>query len=158
VVLEELYALWFAHLWDNIWSVRETTAVALGEVLRVYGDEAWARLMPVLKERLPQALVQPRESTKNGALQNVSTFGVVMPKASKAASDVLPPPMDDAPGMPAARIPEESDQSRCVVAKRTGGSNVRGGTAAASPPHAHKLRCVAQVREPDHVQLRVSGT
>jgi hypothetical protein len=57
-VLEELYALWFAHLWDNIWSVRETTAVALGEVLRVYGDEAWARVMPVLKERLPQVRLE----------------------------------------------------------------------------------------------------
>ena len=216
VVLQELYDLWFAHMWDNIWSVRETTAVALGEVLRVYGDEAWAKLMPVLKERLPQALVQPRESTKNGALQNVSTFGVVMPKAPSGL--VPPPPMDDAdaPGMPAARIPEESDQSRCVVCRpvrlirsccfsirglslsrltlepnpqprpsrslrecaarsAVAGGNTRvklvwldrwccKGPFAFSGPfrftsNLHVLRfCVAQVRESDHVQLRLSGT
>lgn len=28
--LQELYSLWFAHLWDNIYSVREDSAVALG--------------------------------------------------------------------------------------------------------------------------------
>ncbi len=27
---QELYSLWFAHLWDNIFSVREDSAVALG--------------------------------------------------------------------------------------------------------------------------------
>jgi hypothetical protein len=31
VVLQDLYTLWFAHLWDNIFSVREDSAVALGD-------------------------------------------------------------------------------------------------------------------------------
>ena len=30
-MLEELYTLWFAHLEDNIYSVREDSAVALGD-------------------------------------------------------------------------------------------------------------------------------
>jgi hypothetical protein len=33
-VLEELYTLWFAHLEDNIYSVREDSAVALGNAGR----------------------------------------------------------------------------------------------------------------------------
>ncbi len=43
--LEELYALWFSHAWDNIFSVREDAAVALGNVVRAYGDEALQRVL-----------------------------------------------------------------------------------------------------------------
>lgn len=44
--LQELYALWFAHLWDNIYSVRQDSATALGNAVRAYGDEAVARILP----------------------------------------------------------------------------------------------------------------
>jgi len=36
-VLAELYELWAAHLWDNIPTVRENSAAALGGALRTYG-------------------------------------------------------------------------------------------------------------------------
>jgi hypothetical protein len=45
-MLDDLYSLWFAHLWDNIPSVREDTAIALGNVVRSYGQEALDRVLP----------------------------------------------------------------------------------------------------------------
>ena len=62
--LEELYGLWFDHLWDNIWSVREDSAVALGKVMSAYKDEAVAKVVAKLKEDLPKAKDQPKDSTK----------------------------------------------------------------------------------------------
>eukprot|EP00854_Cymbomonas_tetramitiformis_P005490 gene5490-6653_t len=75
-VLEELYELWFSHLWDNIWSVRETSAIALANVARAYGEEAIPRIAKLAKERLPMALIQPRDSKRFGTLENSTTFGV----------------------------------------------------------------------------------
>ena len=62
--LEELYELWFSHLWDNIWSVREDSAVALGMVMRAYGDEAVARVVAKLDTELLKAKDQPADSKK----------------------------------------------------------------------------------------------
>lgn len=45
-MLDDLYRLWFAHLWDNIPSVREDSAVALANVVRSYGQEAVERILP----------------------------------------------------------------------------------------------------------------
>ena len=47
-MLDDLYSLWFAHLWDNIPSVREDTAIALGNVIRSYGQEALDRILPTV--------------------------------------------------------------------------------------------------------------
>ncbi|CAD7696000.1 unnamed protein product [Ostreobium quekettii] len=76
VVLDELYDLWFAHLWDNIGSVRENTAIALGKAVQAYGEEALSRLLPVLKERLAKAKEQPEHSSQFSDLENTTTFGV----------------------------------------------------------------------------------
>jgi hypothetical protein len=38
-LLADLYALWAAHLWDNIPTVRENSAAALGRALRAYGPQ-----------------------------------------------------------------------------------------------------------------------
>ncbi|KAK9823094.1 hypothetical protein WJX72_000228 [[Myrmecia] bisecta] len=57
--LEELYPLWLEHLDDNIFSVRENAAIALGDVVRAYQQEALDRLLPVLREMLPRAKEQP---------------------------------------------------------------------------------------------------
>lgn len=44
-----MYALWFDHLWDNIPTVREDSAVALAQAVRAYGQEALDKIIPVLR-------------------------------------------------------------------------------------------------------------
>lgn len=80
-VLEELYDLWFAHLWDNIPTVRENSAVALSKAVQAYGQEALDRVLPVVREMLPKAHEQPNESKKYSDLENVTQFGVAARKA-----------------------------------------------------------------------------
>eukprot|EP00163_Fabomonas_tropica_P005317 TRINITY_DN14826_c0_g2_i1.p1 TRINITY_DN14826_c0_g2~~TRINITY_DN14826_c0_g2_i1.p1 ORF type:complete len:711 (-),score=131.78 TRINITY_DN14826_c0_g2_i1:100-2232(-) len=79
--LEELYELWIAHLSDNIWSVRENAAFALGQVMVAYGDEASERVLAVLREQLPLALTQEDDSKLHNGLSNTTTFGVAEKKA-----------------------------------------------------------------------------
>ena len=47
--LPDLEPLWLGHLDDNIPSVREDAAVALGDVVRAYGQEALAKILPALR-------------------------------------------------------------------------------------------------------------
>eukprot|EP00010_Vexillifera_abyssalis_P001453 CAMPEP_0201560856 /NCGR_PEP_ID=MMETSP0173_2-20130828/78487_1 /ASSEMBLY_ACC=CAM_ASM_000268 /TAXON_ID=218659 /ORGANISM="Vexillifera sp., Strain DIVA3 564/2" /LENGTH=459 /DNA_ID=CAMNT_0047975319 /DNA_START=765 /DNA_END=2144 /DNA_ORIENTATION=- len=85
-LLQDLYALWFAHLSDNIQSVRQNTAQALaGFVLKAYPEKALARIIPVIDALLPMAHKQCADSKLNASLENVSTFGVA--KAKKIARD-----------------------------------------------------------------------
>ena len=49
VLEKELWALWQAHLWDNIPSVRRNTSIAIGNALRSYGQEALDRIAPVVR-------------------------------------------------------------------------------------------------------------
>ena len=58
-VLEELYSLWFAHLADNIYSVRQDSAVALGDAARAYGEEAVSRIVTQLQTVLPPPRTSP---------------------------------------------------------------------------------------------------
>ena len=44
--MPDLERLWLMHLDDNIPSVREDAAVALGDVVRAYGREALDKLLP----------------------------------------------------------------------------------------------------------------
>ena len=55
LMLPELYSLWFEHLSDNIWSVREDSAVALGLVLKCpeLREDAMARVKQQLGKLLP---------------------------------------------------------------------------------------------------------
>jgi hypothetical protein len=48
-VLDALYALWFDHLWDNIPTVREDSAVALAAAVKVYGQEALDKVTAVVR-------------------------------------------------------------------------------------------------------------
>jgi hypothetical protein len=48
-VLDALYALWFDHLWDNIPTVREDSAVALAAAVKVYGREALDKVIAVVR-------------------------------------------------------------------------------------------------------------
>ncbi len=47
--LPDLYRLWMASLDDNIYSVREDAAVALGDAVRAYKQEALHKLLPWLR-------------------------------------------------------------------------------------------------------------
>ncbi|KAL3656788.1 hypothetical protein V7S43_018245 [Phytophthora oleae] len=60
--LDELYHLWIDHLSDDIWSVREDAAIALGNVIRAYGQEALDRVVKITEEYLPLAKKQPAMS------------------------------------------------------------------------------------------------
>jgi len=76
---DELFQLWFAHLGDNIPSVRENTAHALGSVAKVLGPPAINRIIEKLKELLPLVKSQAKESVAFGGLEKTSHFGVAKP-------------------------------------------------------------------------------
>jgi hypothetical protein len=83
-VLEELYALWFAHLWDNIYSVRQDSAAALADAARAYGGEAVARIVAQVSELLPLAKDQPADSRAAGGMENTTLFGVAARRSERA--------------------------------------------------------------------------
>lgn len=78
--IEELYELWLAHLWDNIPSVRENSAIALGNTISVYGEKSLKKILPFLKETILEAKKQPKESQKYSKLTNTSKYGVAKDK------------------------------------------------------------------------------
>lgn len=83
-ILEKLYKLWFVHLEENIFSVREDSAIALGNAARAYGKEAIDRIQMKLGEMLPKAKEQITESTSLSKLENVTTFGVAAERTNRA--------------------------------------------------------------------------
>lgn len=90
--LDEFYKLFFFHCADNIWSVRENAAIALGCMVEAYGDDALAVVKPWLVENLPKAKLQEKggdSSTRNTGTENVTQFGVAPAKGEGvvAASD-----------------------------------------------------------------------
>jgi hypothetical protein len=54
--LEELYTLWFELLWDNVPSVRENVAVALGRVSKAMPQDALPRMNTWLEYALVPVL------------------------------------------------------------------------------------------------------
>jgi HEAT repeat protein len=74
--MSQLFHLWFEHLADNIPSVRQGAAVALGSVMEVYGDEALQAVLPQLRDTLAKARDQPSDSKRYTELTNTTTFGV----------------------------------------------------------------------------------
>lgn len=79
--LDDLYGLWFDHLWDNIYSVRENSAIALGVVAGTLREGTVARMRAWLSERLLMAKEQTAQSSKFGELENVTQFGVAAKRA-----------------------------------------------------------------------------
>lgn len=47
--LSEVWPIWLALLDENVFSVREHAAEAVGDVVRAYGQEALDKVMPVLR-------------------------------------------------------------------------------------------------------------
>lgn len=48
-LLPDLYRLWFDQLWDNVPSVRDNTAAALGNAVRAYGAPALEKVADLVK-------------------------------------------------------------------------------------------------------------
>ena len=88
-ILEDLYELWFSHLWDNIYSVREDSAVALGNVARTYGDDAVERIVQQIGEMLPMAKSQPNDSRARAGMENTTLFGVAAARKERANDPTL---------------------------------------------------------------------
>lgn len=88
-ILDKLYDLWFAHLEENIFSVREDSAVALGNAARAYGQEAVDKIVPRLKVMLPKAKDQKPDSKTLSKLENVTTFGVAAERSMRANDQEL---------------------------------------------------------------------
>ena len=51
--LDEIYLQWETHLDDNVFSVRQDAAAAMGDFLAAHGDSGWDRVLPVLKYVTP---------------------------------------------------------------------------------------------------------
>lgn len=83
-ILDKLYDLWFAHLWDNIFSVREDSAIALGDAARAYGADAISKIVEKIREYLPMAQDQPEDSKAGAGLENTTTFGVAASRNLRA--------------------------------------------------------------------------
>lgn len=83
-ILDKLYELWFSHLSDNIFSVREDSAVALGDAARAYGDEAIEKIVGEIQKLLPMAQEQPADSKAAMGLQNTTLFGVAADRVQRA--------------------------------------------------------------------------
>jgi len=114
--LEDLYKLFFAHVHDNIGSVRENAAAGLGCVMEAYGEEALAVVMGELPGFLAAVKEQPESSTKNANLQNVTTFGVAAPT-----------PMDLEGGATKVTFPANFTQSRPTTPSDDGHSGHQHG-------------------------------
>lgn len=54
-LLPQLFDMWFAHLADNVRSVRENSAFTLGSAMRSFQEETVEKSVEVLQEILPQA-------------------------------------------------------------------------------------------------------
>lgn len=57
--LNMLWERWTEQLTDQIWSVRENAAVALGDAMQAYGKEIHTKCVDLVKKLLPSAKDQP---------------------------------------------------------------------------------------------------
>ena len=78
--INELFSLWIAHLVDNIASVRDNSAIALGNYMRAYKGEAVAKVKKILEDYLPKVKEQPIDSHLNQSMENTTIFGVAAKK------------------------------------------------------------------------------
>jgi len=106
---EELFELWFAHLSDNIPSVRENTAISLGKVVAVLGPKAVQKVVKHLTDALPQVFKQPKEAKSFSGLEKTTTFGV----AKRVADPMDPKFVDQALFSCGSLAPKLKRATRC---------------------------------------------
>ncbi|XP_033114382.1 uncharacterized protein LOC117114802 [Anneissia japonica] len=76
--MDALYPLFFGNIADNIPSVRQGAAVALGNVAKAYGEGAICILLDKIKEGIAGLEKQPESSERYSSLdKDPATFGVV---------------------------------------------------------------------------------
>ena len=80
-LMAELYGLWFAHISDNIPSVRENSAMALVQVIEAIGKDPLDRVTSFLDDNMLKVEEQTSDSKSMGGLENVTQFGVAASKA-----------------------------------------------------------------------------
>eukprot|EP00831_Metopus_contortus_P055786 TRINITY_DN4733_c0_g2_i2.p1 TRINITY_DN4733_c0_g2~~TRINITY_DN4733_c0_g2_i2.p1 ORF type:complete len:514 (-),score=96.93 TRINITY_DN4733_c0_g2_i2:41-1417(-) len=79
----ELFKMWISHLSDNINSVRENSACALGNSIRAYKKKGLDNVLEKLNELLPMVKKQEPDSKKFTDFENESVFGVAKEKGVK---------------------------------------------------------------------------
>lgn len=89
IILDKLFVLWFSHLEENIFSVREDSAVALANAARAYGQDAIQKIVEKLHVMLPKAKEQKSDSNALANLENVTTFGVAAARTERANDQEL---------------------------------------------------------------------
>jgi len=73
----ELKKLWIDHLSDNIQSIRENTAISIGQVLNSsFAEDMGQAIRDHIKENMLKAKEQKADSAKFSNLGNVTQFGV----------------------------------------------------------------------------------
>eukprot|EP00730_Choanoeca_flexa_P013976 TRINITY_DN5932_c0_g1_i1.p1 TRINITY_DN5932_c0_g1~~TRINITY_DN5932_c0_g1_i1.p1 ORF type:complete len:673 (+),score=171.76 TRINITY_DN5932_c0_g1_i1:2-2020(+) len=87
-LLPKFLDLFFHHVGDNIWSVRENAAVALGNVAKSFDEKVVDQIFAKLGELLPQAKEQTEDSQVNSGLENVTQFGVARPSSPSPMASV----------------------------------------------------------------------
>ncbi|XP_076055845.1 uncharacterized protein LOC143033974 isoform X2 [Oratosquilla oratoria] len=79
--MEQLYPLFFANLKDNIPSVRQGAATAIGNIVKAYQEELLDKILQDIKEGLQGVSNQPAESERYTDLaKGGATYGVVKRK------------------------------------------------------------------------------
>lgn len=76
-----LLTLWLQHCWDNIPSVRQHAAEAIGAAIKCWPRSALDAAAAWADEHLLRVQSQPAQATAFGGLENVTQFGVAPPRA-----------------------------------------------------------------------------
>lgn len=82
-----LFYLFF--ILKDIASVRDNTAIALGNYIRAYKDEVIPKIKQLLTENIPKALDQPIDSHINQNMANETIFGVSAKKAFVSFNNLI---------------------------------------------------------------------
>ena len=70
----------YSHSCVDIASVRDNSAIALGNYMRAYGEEAVPKIKEVISLNMPRAKEQPVDSHLNQGIENTTVFGVAAKK------------------------------------------------------------------------------
>eukprot|EP00056_Hartaetosiga_gracilis_P003299 m.62438 g.62438 ORF g.62438 m.62438 type:complete len:392 (+) comp11403_c0_seq1:877-2052(+) len=90
--LDKFLDRFFHHLSDNIWSVRENAAIAIGRVCENFEERVLPKVVEVLDERILAARDQKEDSQQFSGLENTTQFGVAKPTGIVRFSQTDPTP------------------------------------------------------------------
>lgn len=134
-LLPQLWPLWLEALSENVPAARETAAVAVGNAVRAFGDEALQMVLPAAQDLLRRVQDQPAD------VENYiqTSYGI----AAVRVDEPPPPDEDDAMfGSPPATEPETYQQSS------GGGGSGSSGPGRSGKKAARLFSTSAMSREP----------